>query len=374
MIDILILLLDEQYEEEIFKALSEKDFIYHKATTTNEVVEICRTEFIDLILCWPATQDVISNLLTVLNINQLSHVPVIPVLPQKEDIMSMMQQPVADVISIPLPKAEFYAILHQVLESFKGDTKASTAQNWDGSLAEFSLIELIQMIEASQKDAILTISYKDQLGQLYFHNGKVIRASLRNLNSMDALNKLLILKNAYFHIEFTRVDLSDSIELTNQELLSELSQNLEEQQKYLNVIPDNDEDIITLKYPQKQVLNSVQTDLLKKCEDGANLFDLLVELNQNNISILQSLEKLFQDGYLVLRQDYDLITRQSEEKKGVGGMFKRLFKKEKKPEVPVKLPVRAERKSEELTSSLRHEPPAVDEENIQKIQLYLKEL
>ena len=79
MIDLLIYLLDNQYEDEIISTLKGRNFLFHKATSVEELVEICKQEFVDLILVWPATHDVVADVLTVLNMQELAYLPVIPV-------------------------------------------------------------------------------------------------------------------------------------------------------------------------------------------------------------------------------------------------------------------------------------------------------
>lgn len=377
MLDILILLLDEQYQEEIVRSFKGRDYIYHKAASTDEVVEICKQDFIDLILIWPATQDVIADLLTVLNIEDLKYIPVVPVVREKKEFQSVIQLPVAEVISIPLPREEFFAIINRLVQSLEPDIHTLSGPYWKGNLEEFSLIDLIHMVETSGKDAILTISYSSNLGQIYFRRGKLIRASLRNLDPVLALEKLAGLSRADFNIQFTRVDLDDHLKSSNQQLVVGLLEKITEQEKYVQMIPGNDDELLTLKYPSPSKRNEMKDRILEMCKEGQYLTDILILLNEKNLDILKQIRELLADGYLVSRREYEIISEQKSDKKGISRVFTSLsglFRKEKKQFSTMELPVQKAVRREKENTELLYQNRSMGEDTVKKIQNFLRDV
>lgn len=377
MLDILIYLLDTQYEEEIIRSLKGQNYIYHRAVNSDEVIENCQHDFIDIILVWPATSDIVADLLTVLNMQDLNYVPVVPVVHKDDNLSSILQLPVTDVITIPLAKQEFFTIIEQIIQNLESKPNTMQGQHWHGNLDEFSLIDLIQMVEASNKDAILAVSFKDQLGQVFFRHGKVIKATLKNLDTMSALNKMVCLYNGNFHVHFTRVDLADSIEFTNQELLVELIQQIGEQEKYYQTIPDLYNDLVTLNYPPQEKINEVNSLILENCKEGQSIYELMISMNEDNLEILKNIQELVQDGYLVSRQDFELLNKQESEKRGLGRFFNTItgiFKKGKNSLEDISMPQQPEELSEIFEPELVCQPQPVKHETVKMIQKYLEGL
>ncbi|GAB4366503.1 MAG: hypothetical protein Kow0042_06450 [Calditrichia bacterium] len=380
MKDILIYLLNEEYEEELIDAFKGKRYIYHRARDNEEVINICRQDFVDLILVWPADADSTADLLTVLNMNDLGYIPVVPVVPKSENILSILKLPVADVIPIPMPRQEFFIILNQLLQSLDSEIRLIDDQKWHGSLEDFNLVDLIQMVEASGKDAILTLSYKDHLGQIFFQKGSVIKAKLRNLSSREALKKLVGLRSGSFDVQFTAVTLSGDLELSNQELLVELMQYLGEEEKFFRFMPRAEEDVIFYNKPPDDILTPDMDRILSICQEGESVRNILITLNEDNLRILKLLQSLIQDGYLVRRQDYNLLTREESEHRGLGKIWSyvtNVFKKSKKPEFGLEFEFP---KSEEVliprveNPELIYQIPAIPSEEIKIIGDYLKGL
>jgi len=248
-------------------------------------------------------------------------------------------------------------------------------QHWQGNLDEFSLIDLIQMVETSHKDAILSISYRDHLGQVYFRGGKVIRASFRNLDTFHALSKLVNLSKANFHVQFTRVDLADSLELSNEELLVELVQQLGEQEKYFQSLPNLQEEYISVESPEPPQ-NEVQAQILDLCQEGETLSDLMISMNEDNQEILKNALSLVEGKMLVRRQDFELLEKQKAVKKGLGRLFNSFgsfFKKEKKTEEIEEPTLPPPVKMDIAKPELIHQPAKINPGAIQSISKYLRE-
>jgi len=118
MIDILVYLLDQQYQEEIVSTLGGVNYNYHQASAIDELINICSQDDIDLILVWPAKVEVIEDLITILQTKNFGYIPIVPVINKQDDILPIMKIPVVEVKQFPLPKLEFITLLnHQLIKT-----------------------------------------------------------------------------------------------------------------------------------------------------------------------------------------------------------------------------------------------------------------
>jgi len=377
MIDILVYLLDQQFEDELIDTFKGTKYIYHHAASADEVIENCRQDFVDLILVWPGEVEIVADILTILNMKNLSHIPVVAAISKNMDETALLKLPVADIIKYPLPKPEFFTILDQITCELQRGIYPTRGQHWQGSLKEFSLVDIICLLEASNKDAVLEITIRNFSIKIFFHRGKVIGASLRDLEGLVAIQKLAGLRHGNFHIHFTRVEKPDVIKMSNRELIELLNEEEKQVVHYLETIPDINDDFLTLKFPDSEDIDSLKNMILKKCEEGRSVFELMLELDFDNKDILKAVQELIQDGFLVRSQDYDLIVQQESEQHGLSKLFNSLlgiFKRGKKFEVPLDFPVKTEKKQNIEKFELIYQPKSITQEEIHRIQKFLEEV
>ncbi len=371
MLDILFYLLDQQYEPEIVAAMRDREYIYHRAFTSDEVVQVCQREYIDLIVVWPARQALLEDLLTLLNMNNLSYLPVIAVTTSEAEIGPLLELPVSEVINMPTTKKEFFHIIENTIRAVEGEVTLHSPTKWKGDLGNFNLIDLIQMVGANGKDAILSIQYHDLLGQIFFRSGKVVRATLRNFDTLTALRKLVGLRKGTFQVQFARVDLADSLELSNEELIIELLQYLTRQEQAYSDLPGLFEEVVV--NPQA-ILETPSQDLiqiLQLFEQGGTLNDLLLIVNEDNIEVLKKVREMFRKGWLIRSQDLDVIQKEALENKRLGALFQSitsLFKREKKQEIAPSVQPPNQLAETKERSVITVQPPPLEEDVLTKIE------
>jgi hypothetical protein len=375
MIDILVYLIDQQYKEEIESTLKGTKYICHQVSNVDEVIEICSQDLIDVILIWPAELEEVKDLLTLMKIKNLGYIPVIPVVKREMDILPVLRIPVVDVIQIPLAKREFYIILDRIVEQLQYKSKSRGEQYWYGQLFEFGLLDLMRMIELSQRDSILNISVKEHKSQILFREGRVLRATLRDLDSIKTLQKLVYLRKGNFQLQFTTVDIQGRIDVDNQTLLSKLNKQQEDQYTYLKSLQDLGDDLILAKYPPQSQIDREKKIILDSCKKGMNVDELLISLDLDNIILLKNIMELVQDGYLVIRSDFNLMQKQKPQKKNLGKMLNPLsviFKRKKTEIDQAKKFAVKPRKWSLKDTKIIYKLPKVEKTEIHKIQDYFE--
>ena len=384
MQDILFLLNDDQYEEEIVDTLRQTEYIYHRASNLDELITVVRQDSIDLVIVWLMDVEMVRKTISVLNQNAMGYLPVVAVIHHTDEIEPFFSLQIADIIMVPIPREEFLYFLNDLVKGIQNSGDVNTTRLWEGNLEEFSLVDLIQMVESNHKDAILTVNFKGHLGHIYFRGGKVIKVSLRNLSGLPALFKLASLHKAEFQIQFTRVQFPDTLQNTNQELLVAILSHLSDQEKLLKELPDTSQMLVSARFPEKG-LTELQHKILQMCRDGLSIEELLITLNEDNIEILQEVRNLIQEGFLVSGEQQIPISSEGNNGKGLGGLFKkitRVFKGEKeeeREEVQERETVNQNQSQPQENKATEegkifHQPAPIPGQTIEKIQKFLKEL
>jgi hypothetical protein len=221
------------------------------------------------------------------------------------------------------------------------------------------------------------MSYHDLLGQVFFSKGKLVRATLRDLETLPAIKKLAALEKGTFQIQFTRVDLMDGIELNNRELLSELIRyNAELKEKY-EKLPGVQEELRSSGKNSEAELDAVHEGLLYLCRHGSTIHDLMVAMNEGNTEILDKLNMLFDQQLILRQQDYELMERLAEENRGINRFihtFKRFFKKEKQEPLSIEKPEKVVKTPGIDAPMVAFQAPHLEADVINQIQIKLKEI
>ncbi len=317
MYDILIYLLDKKYEKEIHSIFSNEKFDIRIIEEPDRVIELCQQELFDLIMVWAATVTEAQEFLQLLRENNLQYIPVIAVADNDEEEAELLDLAFSDYIKLPLPRTEFFAIIEQCIQDVDPHATVVEGLNWQGSLEEYNLIDLIQMIEASQRDAQLSLNYSDKRAVVYFHKGKVINAQVQNLQGIDALQKLLLWSKGSFTTNLTELESpEDKIKKSNQEILIDLIQKLHNHSQLYQGLPELVEEIVKNPLIDTENLSPLQDKISNFCTNPIAILDLLLSLSETNEEILLELKELLQKGLVGRRQDIEKLVRQEQDKSG----------------------------------------------------------
>jgi hypothetical protein len=336
MFDVVVYLLDEKYSEEISEIFSTPGYQLHLATKLPAVLNICHSEVIDLIIIWPGDIQTVSALFQHLENHQLKHLPVIAVVRKADEFHAVSTLPVAGIIPIPLPKIEFYRLLYQVLDPLRKASGLTEIPVTDGTYLDSSFIEAIRRIQAAQADALLAVTDRGHIGQVYFRQGRIVRASFRALEGIAALRKLAGLIQAEVKIHFTEVKEEGDLETENLLLLPELENQLAEQNKMIRLLSVSQDryhtnpNLESLDYQK----NEISSQILELCREGGDLPDLLAVMNQDNLEILRTVQELSaKEALLTGKELPTAVATKQIKKKSLAQMINSLsglFKKNKK--------------------------------------------
>jgi hypothetical protein len=334
MHDLLIYLLDKESEDEIRQLFSGEKY---KLTIVEDLelgAEVCQQELFDLALVWAVDFDKTNNFLTLLEVNQFNYIPVIAVVHQNQTAVDFLQLPLVDVIRLPVPKPEFLAIISGVLEDVDVQSTIGEGKNWQGSLEEYTLIDLIQMIENGERDAELIMSYENINGSVFFNKGKLVKAELLQLQGLDALAKMVFWTVGNFRTKLSELEsVKDEIGKTNQEILIVLVERLLKQNQLYQGLPNLSEEVVKNPFAQTQELPSLQDRIANFCQTPISILKLLASLVESNEDIFLELKIMLQMGLLGRRKEIEAMVLEERERSSISKFFSSIssiFKK--KPE------------------------------------------
>ncbi len=373
MLDLLIYLREEQYKDEIFRTFNSRAYFCHVVTNENEVYRICRKELVDLLLVWPANFDDVSKLIDHLKNSELNYVPIIPVITKDQDILPFFQLAVTDVIHIPLSKIEFFSILENVVKRLRTQAGVVQGNLLQGFFTELPLTDILQRMEMSAKDGMMTIMEKGHVGQVFFRTGKPVKANFRNLTGLTALKKLCNLENAEFRIHFTPINSQDEFRLSSNEIIAEVEHFVLAFQKIRKELPDIFDDLYasTVKF-KKNELSDLQRQVLDLCQKGESIYDLLLILNHDNLEVLLNIKGLWDAGNLCIPDSNNNQAGKKSSTRSFSRLFDSFFKKEQSDSLPEEAEVLNNQEKEENLIEIIRPNRAIDHQSYQKIEKFLE--
>jgi CheY-like chemotaxis protein len=155
-----------------------------------------------------------------------ARVPII-LLASKGDItekLTMVRDTVEDFIEKPFFTKEACTHIKRVIDRIALEKLAREAPGESqlrGSLAQMSIMDLLQSLEMGRKSCLLTVSYNGGKCDMYFVEGQVSHAQYGNVKGDDAVYKVVGWNDGTFTIDFTKSTNETSCTRSTQGLLME---------------------------------------------------------------------------------------------------------------------------------------------------------
>jgi DNA-binding response OmpR family regulator len=131
------------------------------------------------------------------------HLPVIFLTMEKgsEEKVSALKEGVADYIHPPITKYEFDVKIKSVIKE-STLSKKEYSNVLRGSLNNFTVLELIQGVQAIEKTCMITFYNGDDKCTLFFLKGDLANAKIQHSEGEEAVYKILMWCRGYFDIRF----------------------------------------------------------------------------------------------------------------------------------------------------------------------------
>ncbi|MBN2620868.1 DUF4388 domain-containing protein [candidate division WOR-3 bacterium] len=122
-----------------------------------------------------------------------------------------------------------------------------------GSLEDFELTDVFQLIQLGQKDGGLRIQAEDDVGIVYFKGGMVVHAKTNTIQGEPAIDAILSWKKGRFVFNPNEETLETTVDLPIQQVILEAARRIDEMQKIQKVIPSFDAIVKIVEVPDAGV-------------------------------------------------------------------------------------------------------------------------
>ncbi|NOQ98125.1 MAG: hypothetical protein GQ561_08165 [Calditrichae bacterium] len=384
MNNLVIYLIDDGYREEIVDLFEPPQYRIKMATDLKQVIITCQTDLVDLLLIWPATILAVADLQVELRKNGLEYLPHIAVVRKAQFFHELLNSRCLNVIQIPLPKKEFIFILDQSLQLIHTPAQGKPAELGDKEKENSNLINSLDRLCQNRESALISVTESGHGGRIYLSDGRIVRASFRALEGIDALKKMVGLIEADLTIHLTSVEEERELNENTALLLANLRNSFMEQQKSLEDLPPLKEKLKVQDAESIKIFKSgdIKRQIIELCQGGQTLYQLLTIMNQDNQEILKHTRELLQKKILIsgnaVPEETDEQVKSnsfSERFKKLGNLFRISRKKSSRMESYVyeNLDVKATEISANISEQVKIEVTDMDHSDLLKIKKFFWE-
>lgn len=109
----------------------------------------------------------------------------------------------------------------------------------DGSLEDFGLSDVLQLIHIGKRTGILWVASNDKVAEIYFKDGEVIHAVMDEETGESAIYKIFNWRSGQFKFETKLVSVPETITIGSQNLILEATRRIDEWAKLRDLIPSS---------------------------------------------------------------------------------------------------------------------------------------
>jgi hypothetical protein len=206
-----------------------------------------------------------------------------------------------------------------------------------GSLEDFELTDVFQLIQLGQKDGGLRIQSEDDVGIVYFKGGIVIHAKTNSINGEAAIDTILSWKKGRFVFNPNEETLERTVELPIQQVILEAARRIDEMNKIQKLIPNFEVIVNIIEVPEAGVekihLKPEEWKILSFVDGSRSIKAIASKASVSEFETARVLYGLISSGLVKItkqpqpvKKPVDQPVEKKEEKKDSGGLFG-LFKK-----------------------------------------------
>jgi CheY-like chemotaxis protein len=113
----------------------------------------------------------------------------------------------------------------------KATRDAADSTSVRGTLAQMSVMDLLQTVDIGRKSCVLTLTHEGVNCEMIFHNGQILHASLGELSGEPAVYKVVFWNDGTFRLDFERRECQPTITHSTQSVLMEALRLFDEAQR-----------------------------------------------------------------------------------------------------------------------------------------------
>lgn len=172
---------------------------------------------------------------------------------------------------------------------------------FDGELKNFSLPDILQMLQMGKRTGALSIRHGEEIGTLYFRKGELVHATYKNVTGAEAAYSLLNWKIGSFRFDTTIYPTRRTIEISTTNLTLEAARRSDELADLQTELPSPDT-VLHFANIAGRVddihLSPNEWKVLSLVDGRRNIADICADSEIDEVSTLQIIEQLLGIGLL----------------------------------------------------------------------------
>jgi CheY-like chemotaxis protein len=143
---------------------------------------------------------------------------------------SMLEEFIEKPFFVEEATARIKRVLDRVVLG-KATREAADSTSVRGTLAQMSVMDLLQTLDIGRKSCILVLTRNGQRSEMFFHDGQIVHATLGSLSGESAVYKVVAWTDGAFRIDFERRECPQTITHSTQSVLMEALRLFDEAQR-----------------------------------------------------------------------------------------------------------------------------------------------
>ncbi len=327
MKDIFVLADQEECFNQFYSYFSLQPFHFSWASRVDETIKLLRIEKPAYIFLVTKNIEIMSDWLTILK-NANHNIPFLCFTSHisYEDRKILWEHGALNVIQLPIHKAELEKILKFLLLNDDQNQLKNSNKEFEGMLEELNLIDLIQIIQDEKRTCKVVLEKGTKKGEIEFNKGKVVNARYNNENPVLAVKIMSHWMKGRFYIQNSARSFIKRVKLTNQELILECLDHINEQNGLMNRIPHKEELLYTKPGLSYEDIAPFERNNLLKFKNGYTIKELVDNYNGDGIILLQHVMKWLRTNTLLTNEEYEKRLKGVQDMESMSG-FKKMMNK-----------------------------------------------
>lgn len=176
----------------------------------------------------------------------------------------------------------------------------------EGSLKDFEITDILQLINMNKKDGCLEIKGTDDFGKIYFENGAVTHAETSDRSGENAVHKILMLQEGTFKFIPDTKSERKTINLPIQHLMLEAARSIDEWKQIEKLIPSLDLLVKIVENPETDTenikLTSEEWKILTFVDNQSTIKEIAKRVNQSEFQTAKVFYGLISSGLVTVEE------------------------------------------------------------------------
>ncbi len=242
---------------------------------------------------------------------------------------ALWEKGITELIQLPKHYKEFEYIIKAIIRDGSGEV-AETDNQLQGHLQDFSLVELIQTFSDAGKNGILTILKGNRQGTIHFNKGRVVNASLKSREPLEAILTMATWFTGKFHMQQDRTLHREKISMDSLQIISRCQEEIRKRNNMMRLLPNLSSKFFVPPDLNYEEVEPTERGFLIKFKNGAPLKLIIDMYGGHTLHLLQRIKKWIDQGMLIDPDSYDRkmnALKEAENMSGIRKMFSKMFTK-----------------------------------------------